>query len=48
MNITFRQLRIFESVARNLGFTRASRELHLSQPAVSIQETGLNNLHRLP
>ncbi len=37
MHFTFQQLRIFESVARNLSFTRASRELFLTQPAVSIQ-----------
>lgn len=37
LNITFRQLRVFESVARNLSFTRAAEELHLTQPAVSMQ-----------
>ena len=37
MNVTFRQLTLFESVARNLSFTRAAEELHLSQPAVSMQ-----------
>lgn len=37
MNVTFRQLRIFEAVARHLSFTRASEELHLTQPAVSMQ-----------
>ena len=37
MNFTFRQLSIFESVARNLNYTTAARELHLSQPAVSQQ-----------
>ena len=37
MNITFRQLQIFAAVARNLSFTRASEELHLTQPAVSMQ-----------
>jgi DNA-binding transcriptional LysR family regulator len=34
---TLRQLRIFESVARNLSFSRAAEELHLTQPAVSTQ-----------
>ncbi len=34
---TLRQLRIFEAAARNLHFGRAAAELHLSQPAVSIQ-----------
>ena len=35
--LTFRQLRTFESVARNLSFSRAANELHMSQPAVSMQ-----------
>ena len=34
---TLRQLRVFESVARNLSFSRAAEELHLTQPAVSTQ-----------
>ena len=34
---TLQQLRLFESVARHLSYTRASEEVHLSQPAVSIQ-----------
>jgi DNA-binding transcriptional LysR family regulator len=34
---TLRQLQVFESVADELSFTRASEKLHLSQPAVSIQ-----------
>jgi DNA-binding transcriptional LysR family regulator len=37
MNMTFRQLRLLEAVARNSSFTRASEELHLTQPAVSTQ-----------
>ncbi len=37
MNLTLRQLQIFESVARTLSFTKASAELHLTQPAVSMQ-----------
>lgn len=37
MHITLRQLRIFETVARRLSYTRAAEELHLSQPAVSMQ-----------
>jgi len=32
---TQRQLRVFEAVARNLSFSRAAEEMHLSQPAVS-------------
>ncbi|MHB8453481.1 MAG: LysR family transcriptional regulator [Acidiferrobacterales bacterium] len=37
MNITLRQMKVFESVARNLSYTRAADELFLSQPAVSMQ-----------
>lgn len=37
LNVTLRQLKVFESVARNLSYTRAAEELHLSQPAVSMQ-----------
>jgi DNA-binding transcriptional LysR family regulator len=36
-NVSLRQLRVFESVARLSSFTRAARELHLTQPAVSMQ-----------
>jgi len=37
LNVTIRQLKVFESVARHLSYTRAAEELHLSQPAVSMQ-----------
>jgi LysR family transcriptional regulator, low CO2-responsive transcriptional regulator len=37
MHVTLRQLRVFEAVARHLSYTKAGRELHLSQPAVSMQ-----------
>jgi DNA-binding transcriptional LysR family regulator len=37
MNITLRQLKVFSSVAKHLSFTRAAEELHLTQPAVSMQ-----------
>ena len=37
MHITLRQLTVLEAVARNLSFTRAAEELHLTQPAVSMQ-----------
>lgn len=36
-NATLRQLRVFGAVARNLSFTGAAKELHLTQPAVSMQ-----------
>ncbi len=37
MRITPQQLRAFEAVARLLSVTRAARELHVSQPTVSVQ-----------
>ena len=37
MNITIRQLKVFREVARLQSFTRASKVLHLTQPAVSMQ-----------
>jgi len=37
VHITIRQLQVFESVARHLSYTRAAEELHLTQPAVSMQ-----------
>ncbi len=37
LNLTLRQLRVFESVATHGSFTRAAKALHLTQPAVSMQ-----------
>jgi LysR family transcriptional regulator, low CO2-responsive transcriptional regulator len=37
MNLTLRQLRVFESVASHLSYTRAAQSLFLTQPAVSMQ-----------
>ena len=48
MNITFRQLEVFEVVARLLSYTKASKELHLSQPAVSMQIKQLEESAGLP
>lgn len=48
MNVTLRQLRIFEAVARHLSFTRAAEELHLTQPAVSMQIKQLEQAVDLP
>lgn len=48
MNVTMRQLKVFESVAKNLSFTRASEELFLTQPAVSMQIKQLEETIGLP
>ena len=48
MNITFRQLQIFEAVAQQLSYTRASEALHLTQPAVSMQIKQLEQSVGLP
>jgi DNA-binding transcriptional LysR family regulator len=48
MNVTFRQLKIFEAVARHLSYTRAAQELFLTQPAVSMQIKQLEESASLP
>jgi len=48
VHVTLRQLTLFESVARHLSFTRAAQELHLSQPAVSMQIRQLEEAIGLP
>lgn len=48
LHVTLRQLRVFESVARHLSFSRAAEELFLSQPAVSMQIKQLENQVGLP
>ncbi len=48
LNITFRQLKVFESAARQLSYTRAAEELHLSQPGVSMQIKQLEEVIGLP
>ncbi len=47
-NATLRQLKVFEAVARNLSFSRAAEELHLTQPAVSTQVKKLADHAGLP
>ncbi|HMM46758.1 MAG TPA: LysR family transcriptional regulator [Thiobacillaceae bacterium] len=46
--LTLRQFRVFEAVARNLSFSRAAAELHLTQPAVSMQVRGIEAILGLP
>ena len=48
MNITLRQLRIFEAVARCGSISRAATELHVTQPAVSMQVKQLGEQIGLP
>lgn len=48
MHITLRQLKVFEAVARLGSFTRAAEELHLTQPAVSMQIRQLEESVGLP
>ncbi len=48
MRITLRQLQVFEVVARHQSFTRAAQELHLTQPAVSMQVGQLEDGLGLP
>lgn len=45
---TFRQLEVFEAIARLGSFTRASEELHLTQPTVSMQMKKLADTVGLP
>jgi len=47
-NLTIRQLQVFVSVARHLSFARAAEELHLTQPAVSMQVKELESTVGLP
>src|SRR4029078_6776241 len=47
-NATLRQLKVFQTVARHLSFSRAAEELHLTQPAVSAQIRELEGHAGLP
>jgi DNA-binding transcriptional LysR family regulator len=47
-NVTLRQLKIFEAVARHLSFSRAAEALHLTQPAVSMQVQALEDQAGMP
>ncbi len=48
MHLTLQQLRLFESVVRNGSYTRAAEEMHLTQPAVSIQIRRLEDQAGVP
>src|SRR5512139_3334723 len=47
-HVTLRQLRVFEAVARHRSFSRAAEELHLTQPAVSMQVKSLEQQTSIP
>ena len=47
-NVTFRQLRVFAEVARQLSFARAAQSLHLTPPAVTMQVKELESQVGLP
>lgn len=46
--VTFRQLRVFTEVTRQMSFSRAAESLHLSPPAVTMQVKELENYVGLP
>lgn len=48
MHVTLRQLKVFKTVAEYLNYTQAARNLHLSQPAVSMQVKQLEESAGLP
>lgn len=48
MNYTLRQLQIFLKVVQTLSVTRAADEMHLTQPAVSIQLKNLQDQFDIP
>jgi DNA-binding transcriptional LysR family regulator len=48
MNFTLHQLKIFATVARHQSITRASEQLHMTQPAVSIQLKNLQDQFDIP
>lgn len=47
-NTTFKQLQVFDAVARHTSFTIAAAELHLTQPTLSMQMKKLTNIVGLP
>ena len=48
MHFTLGQLQVFEAVAHHLSYTRAAEELHLTQPAVSMQVRQLEDYVGMP
>lgn len=48
MNYTLHQLKVFLKVTQTMSITKAAEELHLSQPAVSIQIRNLQDQFEVP
>jgi len=48
MNYTINQLRVFLKVVETMSVTKASEELHMTQPAVSIQLKNFQNQFNVP
>lgn len=48
MNYTLHQLQVFLKITQTKSITKAAEELHLSQPAVSIQLKNLQNQFEIP
>lgn len=48
MNYTLHQLKVFLKISQNQSITKTSEELHLSQPAVSIQLKNLQDQFSIP
>ncbi|MEO5334654.1 MAG: LysR family transcriptional regulator [Magnetococcus sp. YQC-5] len=45
---TFRQLRVFDAIVRNGSFIRAAKEMHLTQPTLSMQVKKISDSIGLP
>lgn len=48
MNYTLHQLQVFYTITQTLSITKAAEELHLTQPAVSIQLKNLQDQFQIP
>jgi LysR family transcriptional regulator, low CO2-responsive transcriptional regulator len=48
MNYTLHQLQVFYKITQTLSITKAAEELHLTQPAVSIQLKNLQDQFKIP
>jgi DNA-binding transcriptional LysR family regulator len=48
MHYTFNQLRIYRAVVENQSVTKAAEELHMTQPAVSVQLRNLQDQFAIP